>query len=162
MPKNEEKKPVALFEITRSFARKLNMAAHGGKQYETADIFCSVTAKVPAANIEKASEQLDTLCQSEVQKTIDAFDAEEKEIEETEDVKPAKKKKALDLGTDVKIEQDEIEEIQEYVNDLIMAKSPADLKAAFVKIKNNAADMTAIQKKYLAAFYTKRKEAIVG
>ena len=37
--------------ITRSFARKLNMAAHGGKQYETADIFCTVTKLIAEEDI---------------------------------------------------------------------------------------------------------------
>jgi len=156
MPKDE--KPVVLFEIKRSFARKLNMNAHGGKQYETADILCEVSAKVPAANIEKASAQLDALCQAEVQKTIDAIDAEEKEIEETEEEKPAKKKKTLDVG--IKVEQQELEAIQEYVNDLTMAKTAADLKAAVTKIKNNQDDMTPDEKKYLSAYYLKRKAAI--
>jgi uncharacterized Zn finger protein (UPF0148 family) len=146
-----------VFTVTRSFARKLNMAAHGGKQYETADIFCSVTGT--GTDIEVLSGKLDNICIAEVQKTIDAFDAEEAEVQ-AEEVKPTKKKKILDVG--VKVEQEEFEEIQSFVNDLTMAKTTSDLKAAVTSIKENSKNFSSTQKEYLSAYYLKRKEAIAS
>lgn len=145
--------------ITRSFSRKLNMAAHGGKQYETADIFCSVTqTTVPGESFGNLSKELDRICQEEVNATIEAFTSEEKEVEEAEEVKPTKKKKNLDLG--IKIEQDEFADIQDLINDLTMAKTPADLKKAVIKIKELSSELSKVQKEYLSAYYTKRKEAV--
>ena len=143
--------------ITRSFSRKLNMAAHGGKQYETADLFCSVTKVVFSEDAEAESKLLDEFCKDEVQKTIDLIDGEVEEIEEA-DIKPKKKKKTLDVG--VKIQQEEMEDMQDLINDLTMAKTAADLKEAVGKIKEAAADLSKDQKSYLSAYYTKRKEAI--
>ena len=59
------------------------------------------------------------------------------------------------MGDEVKVNT-EIEAMLSALGD----PTPADLKAAFVKIKNNAADLTVTEKKYLAAYYGKRKEAI--
>lgn len=155
MPKPEERE----IEITRSFSRKLNMSAHGGKQFETADISCTITAKAPSSSYEKVSGNLDKICQAEVQKTIDAIDNAVEE-EEVAEVKPEKKKKVVDLG--VKVDQEELAAIQEYVNDLTMAKTPKDLKAAVLKIKAAEEDLTPTEKKYLSSYYKKRKEAIEG
>lgn len=155
--KKEESEAIKAITITRSFARKLNMAAHGGKQYETADLFCSITMESTDTDFETDSAMLDQLCQGEVQKTIDAFDSEEAEVQAAE-VKPEKKKKVVNVG--IKAEQDELESIQEYINDLTMSKSLEDLKAAVTKIQANMKDFNDTQKKYLTAYYLKRKEAL--
>jgi len=156
MPKEERE-----IEITRSFSRKLNMSAHGGKQYETADISCTVTAKCPADKIEKVSANLDSFAQTEVNKTIDALDKEVDEEAEIE-VKPEKKAKRKEVDLGVKVDQDELEAIREYINDLTMAKTSKDLKAAVIKIKAAEDDLTADEKKYLGSYYKKRKAAIEG
>lgn len=149
-------------QITRSFARKLNMNAHGGKQYETADIVCTVTATVEAEEREEASKMLDQYCQDDVNATIAALDEEADEEGEEEEVdakpKPEAKKKMIDVG--VKVSQDEMEEIQELINDLTMAKTPEDLKKAVIKIKNDSEELSRDQKNYLNAYFKKRKEAI--
>ncbi len=153
----KEKNSAEIVEVTRSFARKLNMAAHGGKQYETADIVCTITAKTD--DIEETSKYLDELCQKEVNATIAALDGEADEVEEAEVPAPKeKKKKSIDLG--VKVEQDELQEISEYMNDLTLAKTAKDLKEAAIKIKENMSKFSDVQKKYLTAYYAKRKEAI--
>lgn len=154
---NEVQEESRAITITRSFARKLNMAAHGGKQYETADLFCSITMESTEADFSHDSSVLDQLCQDEVQKTIDAFDSEEAAVESAE-IKPEKKKKIVNVG--IKAEQDEMEAIQEYVNDLTLSKTPEDLKAAVTKIQKNMATFNDTQKKYLSAYYLKRKEAL--
>ncbi len=146
-----------IVSITRSYSRKLNMAAHGGKQYETADLTCSLTANVTEENVEEASEELMKLCIADVDKTIDAIDGEADDVEEAE-VKPKKKKKMLNVG--VKVEQEEMEEMQSLVNDLTLAKTSKDLAAAAKSIKAGAKDLNKSQKAYLSAYYMKRKEAI--
>lgn len=144
--------------ITRSFTRKLNMSAHGGKQYETADIACAVSCITTIDKMEQASKELDEFCIKNVQETIDVLDGDAAEIEEAE-VKPTKKKKVLDVG--IKVEQEEFEEIQTFVNDLTMAKNAKDLKAAVESIQKNSKNFTKEQKEYLSAYYLKRKEAIL-
>ena len=152
-------KEVPMVTITRSFGRKLNMSAHGGKQYETADIFISLTTEVPGNEIKESSAQLDKMCQKEVQKTIDAFDASEDEDEDEEVAEEApKKKKKVDVG--MKVEQDEFEAIQEYVNDLTLSKTSRELAEAVAKIKKNAEEFTKTEQTYLSSYYKKRKAAI--
>lgn len=145
-------------DVTRGYSRKLNMSAHGGKQYETADIFSQRTVhSVPEENSEEVGALLFKRCLDEVEATIEALDRQTLEVEETE-VVPEKKKKVLDVG--IKVEQEDLEEISEYVNDLTLAKSLEDLKAAVIKIKDNSAKFSAEQKGYLTAYYQKRKVAI--
>lgn len=144
--------------ITRSFSRKLNMSAYGGKQYETADIFCSMTKEVGLDTLEKEAKLLDSLCQKEVNETIEAFTGETPEMEEQQEIKPVKKKKNLDLG--IKIEQDELADMQDLVNDLTMAKTASDLKKVVVRIKEVGHELSKTQKEYLSAYYAKRKEVI--
>ncbi len=159
MAKKKATFEIEAMDITRSFSRKLNMAAHGGKQYETADIFASRTVKdVPVDSQEEVGIELFKMCQEEVDQTIRALDGEALEESEVEDKPVTKKKKNLNLG--MKVTQEETEEIQEHVNNLTMAKTSADLKAAVTKIKEGASEMSADQKKYLSAYYTKRKDAI--
>lgn len=182
------KKKVAAEErevtITRSFARKLNMSVHGGEKFETADLACEVSCVTTEGDAEETSAFLDNFCRDEVQRTIDSidkvaidesedeeeegFDVEEDEDEEEEAPKKKKvakkkkiikkKKKVIDVG--VKVEQDELEEISPLINDLTMAKTPKELKAAAISIKDAADELSLDQKKYLSAYYKKRKAAI--
>ena len=149
---------VAELSITRSYSRKLNMSAYGGKQYETADLSATRTAhNVPVDSSKQVSEDLYQQCVEEVEASIDAIANEIDEIK-SEDVKPKKQKKKVAPGVD--IEATEMEEITTYVNDLTLAKTKGKLKEAVVKIRTDAARFSDSQKEYLTAYYKKRLAAL--
>ncbi len=149
-------------DITRSYARKLNMGAHGGAQYETLDLFSSLTAKnVPIAEAKTVSLELYESCKAEVEKEIKKID-EVLETQDLPDADPAPVKKApkdeMTLG--IKIAQTELEEITSYVNDLTLAKTLDDLKEAAAGIRSASEELTKKQKSYLAMYYKKRLAAL--
>ena len=153
------------------------MSVHGGEKFETADIGSEQSKVCSEDERDEVAVELDTLCISDVQRTIDSIDgvaveeAKEEEAEEDFDEedgeeeeapkkkkKKAKKRKMINVG--VNVEQEELAEISELINNLTMAKTPKELKAAAMAIKEEASELTGDQKKYLSAYYKKRKTAI--
>lgn len=74
--KHQENKPMKI-EIARSFSKKIQL-----KQYEPIEFFCSAKAEVEIKelgtstgirNAVEASEELDRICQAEVQKSANKF-----------------------------------------------------------------------------------------
>lgn len=93
-------------DITRSFSRKLNMAAHGGEQYETIDLSCTMTAhEVDAEDMKVVSKGLYNACKSEVEASV-------KEIDSASEEDEAPKKKSKKASKKV-VEEDEDEEEDE-------------------------------------------------
>lgn len=63
-------------EVCRSFAYKLNLANHGGPQYESADFFASRKMECAASDAQWVSEQIYEECVQEVRDTVARFIAE--------------------------------------------------------------------------------------
>ena len=168
MPKKKKSENSSAVDITRSYSRKLNMAAHGGQQYETIDLFSSRTAKdVPAEEQEEVSAALYQACVDEVEAQVKALDSE---VEEEEEEAPKKAKKVveddeedgddtIDVGG-FEMSKSEFRDISPYANDLTLAKTSADLAKAVKRIKEEASTFTEDQKKYLSMYYKKRAAAI--
>ncbi len=71
-------KPAAqpkLVEVCRSFAYKLNLANHGGPQYESADFFASRKIKCAEEDAQWVSQQIFEECVQEVRESVAAFKA---------------------------------------------------------------------------------------
>jgi hypothetical protein len=60
-------------EVCRSFAYKLNLANHGGPQYESADFFASRKLECSSEEVEAVSEELYEECLTEVRNAIASF-----------------------------------------------------------------------------------------
>jgi len=159
MPKSKEIYEVKLIDITRSYSRKLNMGAHGGKQYETLDLFASRTAKdVPVEDSAQVSKDLYKMCIEEVEEVIEMLDSNEEEIKKTEVETP--KKKVMKTHVGVEIEQAELEEIAVYINNFTLSKSIDEIKEAVTEVKNSTIAFTDSQKQYLSLYYKKCLEAL--
>ena len=178
MPKKKKSENSSVVDITRSYSRKLNMAAHGGQQYETIDLFSSRTAKdVPAEEQEEVSAALYQACVDEVEAQVKALDSEVEDEEEAPKKSKKKAKKVVEEEDDEDDEEDdedddtidvggfkmnksEFRDISPYVNDLTISKTSADLAKAVKRIKEEASTFTEDQKKYLSMYYKKRAAAI--
>lgn len=172
MPKKKKTENSSVVDITRSYSRKLNMAAHGGQQYETIDLFSSRTAKdVPADEQEEVSASLYAACVEEVESQIKEIDANLEEAEEAPKKAKKKSKKVVEEEDDDEEDDDEDEtidvggfemnksefrDISPYVNDLTLSKTSAELTKAVKRIKEEASTFTDDQKKYLSMYYKKR------
>jgi hypothetical protein len=53
-------------KITRSFSRKLNMAAYGGNQYESGDFFCASTVECEAKDADSVAADVHQFCVDQV------------------------------------------------------------------------------------------------
>jgi hypothetical protein len=60
-------------EICRSFSYKLNLANHGGPQYESADFFCSRKLACKEDDAPAVSESLFEDCVTEIQTAVKGF-----------------------------------------------------------------------------------------
>ncbi len=60
-------------EVCRSFAYKLNLANHGGPQYESADFFCSRKIACTEDDAAAVSESLFEDCVTEIQGAVKGF-----------------------------------------------------------------------------------------
>jgi hypothetical protein len=65
--------PQPTIEVCRSFAYKLNLANHGGPQYESADFFASRKLMCAAADADWVSQQLFEECVAEVRASVKLF-----------------------------------------------------------------------------------------
>lgn len=65
-------------EVCRSFAYKLNLANHGGPQYESADFFSSRKMQCPEESAEMVSQEIYEECVMEVRKAVTDFISEMK------------------------------------------------------------------------------------
>lgn len=63
--------PLDRVEVTRSFSYKLNLANHGGPQYESVDFFCSEKVHCAANEAEDASLAAYSFCRAEVLKSVE-------------------------------------------------------------------------------------------
>ena len=176
MPKKKKSENSSVVDITRSYSRKLNMAAHGGQQYETIDLFSSRTAKdVPAEEQEEVSAALYQACVDEVEAQVKALDSEVEDEEEAPKKAKKKAKKVVEEEDDEDDEEEgddtidvggfemsksEFRDISPYANDLTLAKTSADLAKAVKRIKEEASTFTEDQKKYLSMYYKKRAAEI--
>lgn len=173
MPKKKKSENSSTVDITRSYSRKLNMAAHGGQQYETIDLFSSRTAKdVPAEEQEEVSAALYQACVDEVEAQVKALDSESEEeapkkakkkakkvVEEEDDDEEDDEDDTIDVGG-FSMAKSEFRDISPYVNDLTIAKTSSELTKAVKRIKEEASTFTEDQKKYLSMYYKKRAAAI--
>lgn len=162
-----------VIDITRSYTRKLNMSAYGGKQYETADISATLTVRdVPMLKSAAKSAELFDRCVNQVEESINFIIGTLSEDEVAEEA-PKKKKKAKKEVVEEDEEEDdeesdeisvggfsisksEFREISPFVNDITLSKTSGELAKAAKRIKSEAADLTDDQKKYLSAYYKKR------
>lgn len=62
-------------EVCRSFSYKLNLANHGGPQYESADFFASRKMSCNAEDAPWVSQQIFEECVEEVRSSVAAFKA---------------------------------------------------------------------------------------
>ena len=112
-----------VIDITRSYSRKLNMSAHGGVQYETADITATRTAhNVPVEFELGTSVELYKACVAEVEMTIKMIDEEagvETADEDDGDFEeaPKKSKKAKKAKKEVVEEEEDEDEDEEAEED---------------------------------------------
>lgn len=160
MAKKKETFKIETVDVTRSYSRKLNMSAYGGKQYETADLHSSRTAKdVPMSEAKIVGLELHALCVAEVDAVIKQVEDASNEVESAVVPKPAKKKKStMDLG--LEIEKEEIEAISTLINDLTLAKTQAELKKAAVSIRKQKDSLNETQQEYLSLYFKKRLAAV--
>ncbi len=68
-----ESKPVIRVEIARSFSYKLNVANHGGAQYESRDFFCSQKAECSIEDQIEVSAALFAFCRTEVLRSVKEY-----------------------------------------------------------------------------------------
>lgn len=150
---------IEVLDITRSYSRKLNMSAHGGKQYETIDLFSSRTAKdVPVQDAQKVSDALYKMCVDEVEAQVNELDNEVKEVEEEEAPTPKRKKLKTHVG--VEIEQEELEDIAPLINSITLSKSIKDLKDAAAEIKEKVDELSESQKEYLQKYFAQQLKTL--
>lgn len=60
-------------EVCRSFSYKLNLANHGGPQYESADFFASRKMQCNSEDAQWVSQQIFEECVEEVRASVAAF-----------------------------------------------------------------------------------------
>lgn len=60
-------------EVCRSFSYKLNLAGHGGPQYESADFFASRKMQCAAEDAAWVSQQIYEECVAEVRQSVSEF-----------------------------------------------------------------------------------------
>lgn len=121
-----------VIDITRSYSRKLNMSAHGGVQYETADITATRTAhNVPVEFELGTSVELYKACVEEVEMTIKMLDEEagvETANEDEGDFEEAPKKAKKAKKEVVEEEDEEEDEDEDEEEDDDEEEAPAKAK----------------------------------
>lgn len=141
--------------VKRSYSRKLNMSAHGGLQYETADFVeersCSVLDQ-NEANV--ASELLFKQCFESVERTIKEFDALMLGEAET---KPRKKKEPLD---EIGMSEEEVSQIAPIINKLVAANSEEELQAVGNEIEEIKGDLNENQLSFLRLKYNAKGKVL--
>ena len=141
-------------DVKKTYIRKLNLAIHGGAQYETLDLGTTLTVKeVPIEDREQAGMELYEAAKEMVDRDIEAYDFAMGANEEGEEPAPAKRSKEK-VKKDVSLpEKDELKDIADLINKLINAKDVDELKEVGEEIAERKEDMTKVQVEYLKNKY---------
>ena len=124
-------------EITRSYSRKLNMAMHGGQQYETMDIGETRTARVNThGDIESVAAILSKQCMQSVEDDIKQLDAALSSQEQPK----KRREKVQQEDEEVVTQAKELAGLSEYVNKINKAKTVEELKEVAKEIKSAGLD----------------------
>lgn len=141
--------------ITRSYARKLNLASHGGKQFETLDFGEARTVEnVPIDQANEVSAQLSNDCATSIEGAIESYDQMQLEEEES----PSEEKKAKKKKKDVKeigVARVDLEGISDILNMMTSSGTIKDLKKVGDEIKKRSGELSKEQMEYLRSKYTK-------
>lgn len=161
--KAEVEEKTYVMDVTRSYARKLNLSQHGGAQFETVDLYESRTAKdVPGEEVGAVSRRLYEDCQASINASVKAYDEKALSEMSTEE-KPTKEKRKLTktetTEDKIGIEKEELEEIAPHVQKIVAATSVAEFKEVQESIKAHEG-LNENQLNYLRALYKKHAAAI--
>ena len=140
-------------EVKKTYIRKLNLAIHGGAQYETLDLGTTLKVQeVPIEDREQAGMELYEAAKEMVDRDIEAYDFAMGANEEGEE--PAPKRSKEKVKKDVSLpEKDELKDIADLINKLINAKDAEELKEVGEEIAERKEDMTKVQVEYLKNKY---------
>jgi len=151
-PEQHEEKEVEVnvTTVTRNYFRKLNMSAHGGKQFETVDLGETLTATVGEGQTAKeVGHALHQLAMTHIEEDVAAFDKLAAEDQ------PVKREKAKD---ELKVSNDELVEIRDLIQHLLAAKSMKDLAVLQEEIKQRQ-DLNPTQLAYLREKFNAKAKA---
>ena len=138
--------------ITKGYSRKLNLSAHGGKQFETLDISETRTATVGEdENADMIATKLYNQCRESVELNIKVYDSE------LEGVIPESKKEKKE---EQKEDQEELEEISQFINQIVNAETAEDLKEVQKNIAEESSNLKSSQLEYLRNFFNKKAKAL--